>query len=68
MSSQGRLSLCNTVAYFINTAYLIFANGPVNSSPRPPLEGGPAWVRSDRDTKAIVASGMVARNQIVPSS
>ena len=57
VSSQGRLSLCNTVAYFINSAYLIFANGRVNSSPRPPLEGGPAWVRSDRHNKAISRIG-----------
>jgi hypothetical protein len=57
VSSQERLRLCNIVASFINTAYLVFANGRVDSLPRPPLEGGPAWVRSNRYSKAMVRIG-----------
>jgi hypothetical protein len=40
----------------------------VNSSPRPPLEGGLAWVGSDCCIMQWFVSGMVARNQIVPSA
>ena len=43
------------------------ANDRVDSSPRPPLKRL-SGVGSDRYTKAIVASGMVARHHIVPSS
>ena len=68
MSSQGRLSLCNTLAYFINTAYLILQAAA--SIPRlvHRFREGPAWIGPGRYTNTIAASGMVARNHIVPSS
>src|SRR5579872_599301 len=50
--TPGRLNLhCRTVKDLIHEAYVLFANGRLNpptmSSPTP-IEGGPAWINSDR--------------------
>ncbi len=57
--SPGRLDMnCQTVAGFIQAAYLIYANGQTNppwAVLGVPIEGGPGWIRSDRysiDAKA----------------
>ncbi len=55
-STPQRLHMrCVTLANLIQEAYIMFANGRVNSPPPVPIEGGPAWVTSDRyeiDAKA----------------
>ena len=56
--SPGRLHLdCSTVKDLVQMAYVLFANGFVNPpwSRSVPIEGGPAWINSDRyeiDAKA----------------
>src|SRR5580658_2008791 len=49
-NSPGRLTLrCQNVMGFINLAYRFYANGRVNAPwSWPPIEGGPAWINSDR--------------------
>ncbi|HEY1342691.1 MAG TPA: TIGR03435 family protein, partial [Bryobacteraceae bacterium] len=55
-SSPGTLRIdCMTVRNLINQAYILFANGHVNSQPHEPVEGGPGWIDSERyqiDAKA----------------
>lgn len=47
--SPGALRLdCTTVFDLINGAYVLFANGHVNPRSRVTVEGGPAWIKSDR--------------------
>jgi uncharacterized protein (TIGR03435 family) len=54
--SPERLRLdCGTVMGMIQHAYVLFANGHVNPKSDIPIDGGPAWIRSDRyrvDAKA----------------
>ena len=49
-SSPGRLTLtCQTVEALIGGAYVRFANGSFSTQPRGiPIEGGPAWIHSER--------------------
>jgi uncharacterized protein (TIGR03435 family) len=49
-SSPGRLTLrCQNVMGLIDVAYRFYANGSVNAPwSWPPIEGGPAWINSDR--------------------
>lgn len=47
--SPGALRLdCTTVFDLIQGAYVLFANGHVNPRSRVSVEGGPAWIKSDR--------------------
>src|SRR5580698_5734241 len=47
--SPGRISLeCEPVRGLIQTAYVAFANGRMNPFTFVPLEGGPAWINSER--------------------
>jgi bla regulator protein BlaR1 len=47
--TPGRLTLtCETVASFIGSAYVRFANGRFSTQPRGvPMSGGPAWINSE---------------------
>ena len=48
-SSPGRLNVkCDTVKGLINEAYLLFENGRFRVGLPPAIEGGPAWVHSER--------------------
>ncbi len=49
-SSPGRLSTgCTTVAYLIRSAYELYGSGHFARDPAyPPIDGGPAWIQSDR--------------------
>jgi len=49
-SSPGRLSTgCDTVESLIRDAYVMYASGSLIRDPsNPPVEGGPAWIRSER--------------------
>jgi len=49
-SSPGRLSTgCNTVESLIRSAYVVNATGsPIRDPSGPPVEGGPAWIQSER--------------------
>ncbi len=59
--SPGRLHEdCRTLLNLIQSAYVLFANGHVNPRAQVPVEGGPAWIRSERyriDAKADSARG-----------
>jgi uncharacterized protein (TIGR03435 family) len=46
--SSGRLNLCRTVFFFINLAYVTFANGDRDLPDFVPITGGPAWINSDQ--------------------
>ncbi len=46
--SPGRLSVCAPVTALIQSAYVLFADGRLNLSAYLPVEGGPAWIKSDR--------------------
>ena len=47
--SPGRLTVrCGTVASLIRDAYVTYANGLSRNSNSVPIEGGPAWINSDR--------------------
>lgn len=49
--SPGRLNLeCRTVKGLIQMAYVLFANGHVNPRALVPVEGGAAWINSERYT------------------
>ena len=45
--SPGRLNACATVTTLIQSAYVLFANGHLSLSSYVPVEGGPAWIKSD---------------------
>jgi uncharacterized protein (TIGR03435 family) len=53
LTSAGRLNECHSLADFIHMAYVMYADGQFHFTwgPQfesgPPIEGGPAWVRSD---------------------
>ncbi len=59
--SPGLLHLeCTSVMGLIQQAYVLFANGHVNPRSRIPIEGGPAWIRSESyriDAKPESAQG-----------
>jgi uncharacterized protein (TIGR03435 family) len=70
----GRLDVsCDTVANLIHIAYGLFANGRLNLSLfRPgavPIEGGPAWVSSDKyridAIPAVAASGAMMQGSML---
>lgn len=44
----GYLNICRTAIDFIRFAYVQYANGDHTPPSRVPIEGGPAWIRSDR--------------------
>ena len=47
--SPGRLNMqCNTLENLITMAYVVFQNGSSPTMKRLPINGGPAWIRSDR--------------------
>jgi uncharacterized protein (TIGR03435 family) len=49
--SPGRLSIsCSTVMDLVQQAYVTFANGRRHPPELRPIEGGPAWINSDRYT------------------
>ncbi|SPE43530.1 membrane hypothetical protein [Candidatus Sulfopaludibacter sp. SbA3] len=58
-ASPGRLSEnCMTVAQLIRSAYVEFADGRQNFLPLfVPIEGGPAWIHSDRYTIEATTEG-----------
>src|SRR5580658_3128047 len=47
--NPGRLTInCVPVTSLIQIAYVIYADGrQINSGPAVPIEGGPAWIKSD---------------------
>jgi len=48
-SSPGTLHIdCITLRSLINQAYVLFANGHVNTQPHGAIEGGPGWIDSER--------------------
>jgi uncharacterized protein (TIGR03435 family) len=48
-ASAGRLSIkCDTLSDLIQHAYITFANGRSHPPEFQPIEGGPAWIHSDR--------------------
>lgn len=49
-ASPGSLTTgCETIANLIRSAYVNYAQGYLSRDPsNPPVEGGPAWIRSDR--------------------
>jgi uncharacterized protein (TIGR03435 family) len=56
--SPGRLTLeCHTVKSLIQMAYVLFANGSVHPRTVVPMEGGPAWINSERYTIDAKAEG-----------
>jgi uncharacterized protein (TIGR03435 family) len=56
--SPGRLALnCSTVQNFIRRAYVDYANGRQNFLAQVPIEGGPAWINSERYTIEATAEG-----------
>ena len=62
-SSPGSLTTgCGTVESLIRMAYVSYATGHLNRDPsNPPIEGGPAWIRSDTYSvraKAVDASSL----------
>jgi uncharacterized protein (TIGR03435 family) len=61
-SSPGRLTLtCQSLSGLIDAAYLIYANGVDAADPglvsTTPVEGGPAWINSERYTINAKADG-----------
>lgn len=66
-SSPGRLNECRSLADLIHMAYVMYAAGQYHGvwGPQfesgPPLEGGPAWVRSDTYQITAKAAGPASR-------
>src|ERR1700722_9360473 len=66
-SSPGRLNECRSLADLIHMAYVMYAGGKFHGvwGPQfesgPPLEGGPAWVRSDTYQITAKAEGAASR-------
>ena len=48
---------CQTVITLIRSAYVTFANGRADFASSTPIEGGPAWINSDRYTINAKAEG-----------
>ena len=67
--SPGRLTACGTVTAFVQAAYALYANGvSVNQQyvSRPmPIEGGPAWIKSDAYTINAKAEGEPPRREML---
>lgn len=55
--SSGRLNLCRPVSFFINLAYVTFANGHAALPDFVPITGGPAWINSERYSINAKADG-----------
>jgi len=63
MLSPDRLTLgCQPVRSFIRMAYGEFADGHFNAMRRVPIEGGPAWIDSDRFQITAKAEGTPGQN------
>jgi uncharacterized protein (TIGR03435 family) len=57
-ASPGSLNDCTTLANFIYLAYLVYPDGRTNTSAiAPHVQGGPAWVNSDRYRITAKAEG-----------
>ena len=69
-SSIGRLNECRSLADLIHMAYVMYAGGQFHGvwGPQfesgPPLEGGPAWVRSDTYQITAKADGPASREMM----
>ncbi len=70
ISSAGRLAVCRSLADLIHMAYVMYAGGHFHGvwGPQfesgPPLEGGPAWVRSDHYQVIARAEGAPGREVV----
>jgi uncharacterized protein (TIGR03435 family) len=71
ITTSGRLNECHTLADLIHMAYIMYAGGTFHGvwGPQfeagPPLEGGPAWVRSD--VYRVIATTGTAQSREVMS-
>jgi uncharacterized protein (TIGR03435 family) len=71
ITTSGRLNECHTLADLIHVAYIMYAGGTFHGvwGPQfeagPPLEGGPAWVRSD--VYRVIATAGAAQSRGVMS-
>lgn len=64
--SPGRLNMeCNTVENLIMMAYVIFQNGNTPTIKRMPINGGPAWTRSESYAINAKAEGSAPVGQMM---